>query len=187
MRRDQLEHAIRTACQIIGRPEVIVVGSPSIPWHVPRGSMACRSHGVDRGRHPADRGWQRGDSAPGRPSRGRHADISGSHGCRPTSPCVNLSIRNATSATKGNGMAYGGSGRRPAPPHGGADREGEALGVSSAAASPGRPAHHEAQRVVTTLDCCVVGKHCIADLDCPDFRQRRCIYAETNWQVLVVR
>jgi hypothetical protein len=24
MRRDQLEHAIRTACQIIGRPEVIV-------------------------------------------------------------------------------------------------------------------------------------------------------------------
>jgi hypothetical protein len=25
MRRDQLEHAIRTACQIIGRPEVIVV------------------------------------------------------------------------------------------------------------------------------------------------------------------
>ncbi|MGH3679811.1 MAG: hypothetical protein ACRDT2_06080 [Natronosporangium sp.] len=29
MRRDQLEHAIRTACQIIGRPEVIVVGSPS--------------------------------------------------------------------------------------------------------------------------------------------------------------
>jgi hypothetical protein len=30
MRRDQLEHAIRTACQIIGRPEVIVVGSQSI-------------------------------------------------------------------------------------------------------------------------------------------------------------
>jgi hypothetical protein len=30
MRRDQLEHAIRTACQIIGRPEVIVVGSPAI-------------------------------------------------------------------------------------------------------------------------------------------------------------
>jgi hypothetical protein len=29
MRRDQLEHAIRTACQIIGRPEVIVVGSQS--------------------------------------------------------------------------------------------------------------------------------------------------------------
>jgi hypothetical protein len=31
MRSDQLEHAIRTACQIIGRPEVIVVGSQSIP------------------------------------------------------------------------------------------------------------------------------------------------------------
>jgi hypothetical protein len=30
MRRNQLEHAIRTACQIIGRPEVIVVGSQSI-------------------------------------------------------------------------------------------------------------------------------------------------------------
>ena len=30
MRRDQLEHAIRTACQIIGRREVIVVGSQSI-------------------------------------------------------------------------------------------------------------------------------------------------------------
>lgn len=30
MRRDQLEHAIRTACQIIERPEVIVVGSQSV-------------------------------------------------------------------------------------------------------------------------------------------------------------
>ena len=30
MRRDQLEHAIRTACQIIERSEVIVVGSQSI-------------------------------------------------------------------------------------------------------------------------------------------------------------
>lgn len=30
MRRYQLEHAIRTACQIIGQPEVIVVGSQSI-------------------------------------------------------------------------------------------------------------------------------------------------------------
>jgi hypothetical protein len=30
MRRDQLEHAIRAACQIIGRTEVIVVGSQSI-------------------------------------------------------------------------------------------------------------------------------------------------------------
>lgn len=30
MRRDQLEHAIRAACQIIGQSEVIVVGSQSI-------------------------------------------------------------------------------------------------------------------------------------------------------------
>jgi hypothetical protein len=30
MRRDQLEHAIRTACQIIGHPAVVVVGSQSI-------------------------------------------------------------------------------------------------------------------------------------------------------------
>src|ERR1700735_2913475 len=30
MRQDQLEHAIRTACQIIGRHEVIVAGSQSI-------------------------------------------------------------------------------------------------------------------------------------------------------------
>lgn len=30
MRRDQLEHAIRTACQIIEAPAVIVVGSQAI-------------------------------------------------------------------------------------------------------------------------------------------------------------
>lgn len=30
MRRDQLEHAIRTACQIIGHPDIIVVGSQTI-------------------------------------------------------------------------------------------------------------------------------------------------------------
>lgn len=30
MRRDQLEHAIRTACRIIQQPEVIVVGSQAI-------------------------------------------------------------------------------------------------------------------------------------------------------------
>jgi len=30
MRRDQLEHAIRTACQVIHQPEVIVVGSQAI-------------------------------------------------------------------------------------------------------------------------------------------------------------
>jgi hypothetical protein len=30
LRRDQLEHAIRSSCQILGRPEVIVVGSQAI-------------------------------------------------------------------------------------------------------------------------------------------------------------
>ena len=30
MRRDQLEHAIRTACQIIGHPAVVIVGSQAI-------------------------------------------------------------------------------------------------------------------------------------------------------------
>lgn len=30
MRRDQLEHAIRAACQIVGQPEIIVVGSQAI-------------------------------------------------------------------------------------------------------------------------------------------------------------
>lgn len=30
MRRDQLEHAIRTACQIIGHDAVVVIGSQSI-------------------------------------------------------------------------------------------------------------------------------------------------------------
>ena len=30
MRRDQLEHAIRTACQIIGSDEVVIVGSQAI-------------------------------------------------------------------------------------------------------------------------------------------------------------
>ncbi len=30
MRRDQLEHAIRTACQSIQQREIIVVGSPAI-------------------------------------------------------------------------------------------------------------------------------------------------------------
>lgn len=30
MRRDQLEHTVRTACQIIGHDAVVVVGSQSI-------------------------------------------------------------------------------------------------------------------------------------------------------------
>ena len=35
MRRDQLEHAIRTACQIIGADAVIVVGSRTRPQGPP--------------------------------------------------------------------------------------------------------------------------------------------------------
>ncbi len=35
MRRDQLEHAIRTSCQIIGHREVIVVGSQAILGSIP--------------------------------------------------------------------------------------------------------------------------------------------------------
>lgn len=35
MRLGQLEHAIRTACQIIGHPEVIVVGSQAILGSIP--------------------------------------------------------------------------------------------------------------------------------------------------------
>ena len=35
MRRDQLEHAIRTACQIIGHEAVVVVGSQSILGSLP--------------------------------------------------------------------------------------------------------------------------------------------------------
>lgn len=35
MRRDQLEHAIRAACQIIGHREVIVVGSQAILGSIP--------------------------------------------------------------------------------------------------------------------------------------------------------
>ena len=35
MRRDQREHAIRTACQIIGHREVIVVGSQAILGSIP--------------------------------------------------------------------------------------------------------------------------------------------------------
>jgi hypothetical protein len=41
MRQDQLERAIRTACQVIGRHEVIVVGSQSILKHFPLGPAAC--------------------------------------------------------------------------------------------------------------------------------------------------
>lgn len=39
MRRDQLEHAIRAACQIIGRPEVIIVGSQAILGTYPESAL----------------------------------------------------------------------------------------------------------------------------------------------------
>lgn len=39
MRRDQLEHAIRTACQIIGHPDVIVVGSQAILGSIVEGEL----------------------------------------------------------------------------------------------------------------------------------------------------
>jgi hypothetical protein len=44
MRRDQLEHAIRTVCQVIGRPEVIVVGSH-------RGTRRCSHFPADISDH----------------------------------------------------------------------------------------------------------------------------------------
>ena len=39
MRREQLEHAIRTACQIIGHSEVIVVGSQAILGSIPEDDL----------------------------------------------------------------------------------------------------------------------------------------------------
>lgn len=39
MRRAQLEHAIRTACQIIGRAEVIIIGSQSILGSYPEADL----------------------------------------------------------------------------------------------------------------------------------------------------
>ncbi|MGL5830152.1 MAG: DUF6036 family nucleotidyltransferase [Angustibacter sp.] len=39
MRRDQLEHAIRTACQIIQHPAVIVVGSQAILGTIPESTL----------------------------------------------------------------------------------------------------------------------------------------------------
>jgi uncharacterized nucleotidyltransferase DUF6036 len=50
MRRDQLEHAIRTACQITGQIEVIVVGSQAILGTYPEyelPTLATRSMEVD--------------------------------------------------------------------------------------------------------------------------------------------
>lgn len=39
MRRDQLEHAIRTTCQIIDADEVIVVGSQAILGSLPEDTL----------------------------------------------------------------------------------------------------------------------------------------------------
>lgn len=39
MRREQMEHAIRTACQIVGHPAVIVVGSQSILGSIPEDAL----------------------------------------------------------------------------------------------------------------------------------------------------
>jgi hypothetical protein len=50
MRRDQLEHAIRAACQITGQLEVIVVGSQAILGTYPEyelPSLATRSLEID--------------------------------------------------------------------------------------------------------------------------------------------
>lgn len=43
MRRDQLEHAIRAACQIIGKPEVIVVGSQAILGTYPEDQLPAEA------------------------------------------------------------------------------------------------------------------------------------------------
>jgi hypothetical protein len=67
MRRDQLEHAIRTACQIAGLTEVIVVGSQAI-LGIHRRRAAARCHQIVGNRHPAHRGRQRRNH----PSRRRY-------------------------------------------------------------------------------------------------------------------
>jgi hypothetical protein len=43
MRRDQLKHAIRTACQIIEPPEVIVVGSQAILGTFREDELPCQA------------------------------------------------------------------------------------------------------------------------------------------------
>ncbi len=61
MRRDQLEHAIRTACQIIDAREVIIVGSQAILGSVDETRLPPEAP-VPRGRRPADRRG-RGDTS----------------------------------------------------------------------------------------------------------------------------
>lgn len=43
MRKDQLEHAIRTACQIIDRQEVVVVGSQAILASIPESALPAEA------------------------------------------------------------------------------------------------------------------------------------------------
>jgi hypothetical protein len=84
MRRDQLEHAIRTACQIIGRHEVIVVGSQSILGTFREDQLPAdattvarlRAHGtVSPGsRSPNDAGCPTGTGRSGDPGRDVRSD-----------------------------------------------------------------------------------------------------------------
>ncbi|MFS0704501.1 hypothetical protein AB6N23_08270 [Cellulomonas sp. 179-A 9B4 NHS] len=69
MRRDQLEHAIRTACQVIGHPEVIapggsrsrrrVIAAPPDGGRRPRTTWCDRNLHRGRHRHGADMSQQR--------------------------------------------------------------------------------------------------------------------------------
>ena len=63
MRRDQLEHAIRAACQIIGRPEVIVLGSQAILGTFHEDELPARATMSGEGRYLADCRQQRRDRA----------------------------------------------------------------------------------------------------------------------------
>jgi hypothetical protein len=69
MRRDQLEHAIRAACQIIDADEVIVVGSQAILGSLSEDQLppeATMSLEVD---NPADRARRGHDRRARRPDR----------------------------------------------------------------------------------------------------------------------
>lgn len=71
MRRDQVEHAVRAACQIIRHPAVILVGSQSILGTCTEDQLseaATMSIEIDVLPH---RRQQRGDRTTGRPDRGR--------------------------------------------------------------------------------------------------------------------
>jgi predicted NBD/HSP70 family sugar kinase len=52
MRRDQLEHAIRAACQIIDQEAVIVVGSQAILGSIPERELPAAAEELSR---PVDR------------------------------------------------------------------------------------------------------------------------------------